>query len=306
MDLRHLRTFITVADAGTVSRASLLLHVAQPALSRQIKELEDELGVRLFQRVRRRLILTAEGERLLADSRTVLGAAHTLTENAKLLRGGDSGTLRVAAPAQMMERVFSAFLHQYGRRRPNIQIRLTEAAGPKMLTMLERGDIDLAVGLRRLMSDNRFETIPLPAVEFLAASHTSFNFGKGRTLEVSMLATYPLLLLEPTYLFRNTFDAACRLAGFKPNIFLESRTAHSLLSLAQARHGVAVVPSVAPTAHYNLEIRRIQHRGKVLREPQCIFWDSRRALAPYASDFCESLAAYVTKVLSHGAQAKRG
>ena len=74
MDLRHLRTFITVADAGTVSRASLLLHVAQPALSRQIKELEDELGVRLFQRVRRRLILTAEGERLLADSRTVLGS----------------------------------------------------------------------------------------------------------------------------------------------------------------------------------------------------------------------------------------
>src|SRR6187551_1701313 len=116
MDLRHLRTFITVADAGTVSKASVLLHVAQPALSRQIKELEDEFGVRLFQGVRRRLILTTEGERLLADSRTVLGAAHTLTENAKLLRGGDSGTLRVAAPAQMIERAFSAFLHEYARR----------------------------------------------------------------------------------------------------------------------------------------------------------------------------------------------
>lgn len=298
MDLRHLRTFITVADAGTVSRASVLLHVAQPALSRQIKELEEELGVRLFQRVRRRLILTAEGERLLADSRTVLGAAHTLTESAKLLRGGDSGTLRVAAPAQMIERVFSEFLHHYARRRPNIQIRLTELAGPRMLTMLERGEIDLAVGLQRLMGDNRFETMPLPAVEFLAASHESFNVAKGRTVEVSRLAPYPLLLLEPTYLFRHTFDAACRLAGFKPNIFLESRTAHSLLSLAQARHGVAVVPSVAPTAHYNLEIRRIQHRGKALREPQCIFWDGRRTLAPYASDFCESLAAHVRKVLS--------
>ena len=297
MDLRHLRTFITIADAGTVSKASVLLHIAQPALSRQIKELEDELSVRLFQRIRRRLILTAEGERLLADSRTVLGAAHTLTENAKLLRGGDSGTLRVAAPAQMMERVFSAFLHEYGRRRPNIQIRLTEAAGPRMLTMLERGEIDLAVGLQRLMSDDSFETIPLPAVEFLAASHASFNFGRGRTVEVSKLARYPLLLLEPTYLFRHTFDAACRLAGFKPNIFLESRTAHSLLSLAQAQHGVAVVPSVAPTTHYNLQIKRIQHRGKVLREPQCIFRDSRRALAPYAIDFCESLAAYVRKVL---------
>jgi DNA-binding transcriptional LysR family regulator len=297
MDLRHLRTFITVADAGTVSKASVLLHVAQPALSRQIKELEDELGVRLFQRVRRRLILTAEGERLLADSRAVLGAAHRLTENAKLLLEGNSGTLRVAAPAQMMERVFSAFLHEYAQRRPNIQIRLTEAAGPKMLMMLERGDIDLAVGLQRLMGDNSFETIALPAVEFLAASHASFSLGRGGTVEVSKLAPYPLLLLEPTYLFRHTFDAACRLAGFKPNIFLESRTAHSLLSLAEARHGVAVVPSVAPTTHYNLQIKRLQHRGKVLREPQCIFWDSRRALAPYATDFCESLAAYVREAL---------
>jgi len=305
MDLRHLRTFITVADAGTVSKASVLLHVAQPALSRQIKELEDEFGVRLFQRVRRRLILTTEGERLLADSRTVLGAAHTLTENAKLLRGGDSGTLRVAAPAQMIERAFSAFLHEYARRRPNIQIRLSEAAGPRMLTMLERGEIDLAVGLQRLMSDNSLETIQLPPVEFLAANHPSFNLGKGRTVEVSKLAPYPLLLLEPTYLFRNTFDAACRLAGFKPNIFLESRTAHSLLSLAQARHGIAVVPSVAPTAHYSLQIRRIQHRGKALREPLCIFWDSRRALAPYATDFCKSLAAYVRKIMSAGAKSKR-
>src|SRR5688572_19884587 len=99
MDLRHLRTFVTVADAGTVSRASVLLHVAQPALSRQIKEFEEELGVMLFQRVRRRLILTSEGERLLGNARVVLGAVHSLKESAKSLRGGNSGTLRIAAPA---------------------------------------------------------------------------------------------------------------------------------------------------------------------------------------------------------------
>ncbi len=65
MDLRHLRTFVTVAEQKTVSRASEVLHIAQPALSRQLSDLEHALGVRLFDRIRRRLVLTAEGEQLL-------------------------------------------------------------------------------------------------------------------------------------------------------------------------------------------------------------------------------------------------
>ena len=79
MDLRQLRTFVTVAEQGTVSGAALRLRIAQPALSRQISHLEDELGVKLFDRVRRRLVLTGEGEQLLGDCRTVLGAVGSLS-----------------------------------------------------------------------------------------------------------------------------------------------------------------------------------------------------------------------------------
>src|SRR5215475_8401298 len=74
MELRHLRTFVAVAEQGTVSKASARLGVAQPALSRQIQDLESDLGVRLFDRIRRRLVLTSAGEQLLADCRSVLGA----------------------------------------------------------------------------------------------------------------------------------------------------------------------------------------------------------------------------------------
>ena len=72
MDLRHLRTFVTIAEQGTVSRASDELRVAQPALSRQLQDLEGELGIRLFDRIRRRLVLTTEGKLLLADCRGAL------------------------------------------------------------------------------------------------------------------------------------------------------------------------------------------------------------------------------------------
>jgi len=113
MNLRHLRTFVTVAEQGTVSKASIHLRVAQPALSRQIGDLEAELGVKLFDRIRRRLVLTGEGERLLGDCRTILGAVDSLSERAQLLRRADGGVLKVAATPQMIDGVFSNFLHRY-------------------------------------------------------------------------------------------------------------------------------------------------------------------------------------------------
>src|SRR5262245_34717683 len=86
MDLRRIRTFVTVAELGTVSKAAVRLRVAQPALSRQISELEQELGLKLFDRVGRRLVLTGEGEQLLGDCRGLLGYASAVGERAQLLR----------------------------------------------------------------------------------------------------------------------------------------------------------------------------------------------------------------------------
>ena len=95
---------------------------------------------------------------------------------------------------------------------------------------------------------------------------------------------------------RSTFDAACRLAGFRPTVVTESRAPHALLSLAEAGHGVAVVPSVMPTHRYRLRIYRLAHRRRPLREPQGVVWDRRRLRSRYAEDFCVSLAAYLREV----------
>ena len=298
MDLRQLRTFVAVAEQGSVSKAALRLHVAQPALSRQIAHLEQELGVRLFDRVRRRLVLTGEGEQLLADCRTVLGAVGSLGERAQQLRRGDSGVLRVAATPQMIDGVFSSFLHRYAQRRPKVEIKLTEAAGPSLLAMLERGDLHVCITTRQAMQADLsdFDSFELPPVEFLAASAESLRIGKAGSVDIGRLAGYPLLLLETSFFVRTSFDAACRLAGFTPKTFIESRTPHTLLSLAESAHGVAVVPSVMPTHRYRLRIARITHRGKPLRQPLHVMWDKRRLLPPFAKDFCEALAAHMREV----------
>ena len=155
MDLRRLRTFVTVAEQGSVSKAALHLHISQPGLSRQIHELQQELGLQLFDRVGRRLVLTAEGEQLLGSCRSLLGHASSLSEQAQLLRRGDTGVLKVAASPVQIETVLSTFLPRYAQRYPNVQVKLIEAVGADTLAMLERGEIHLCIGLLRCRSGRR-------------------------------------------------------------------------------------------------------------------------------------------------------
>ena len=295
MDLRHLRTFISVAEEGTVSQASVRLRVAQPALSRQISDLEQELGVRLFDRIRRRLVLTSEGEQMLRECHLVVGAVGSLRARAQQLRRTDAGILRVAATPQTIEGVLATFLHRYAKRRPNVQIRLSEAVGQALPPMLERGDIHLGISLQQAIQADKhaFGTVTLAPIDFLAACSRSLELGGRGSIDIRRLASHPLLLLDTSFFVRTTFDAACRIAGFRPNIFVESRSPHTLLALAEAGHGVAVVPSVLPTHRYKLRMARLTYQRKPLREHLALVWDKRRALPAYAWDFCEALAAHV-------------
>jgi len=299
MDLRRTRTFVTVAELGTVSKASLRLRIAQPALSRQISDLEQEFGVKLFDRVGRRLVLTGEGEQLLSDCRALLNYANAVGERAQQLRRGDTGVLKVAASAQFIEGVLSGFLHRYAQRYPNVQVKLVESnAWSDTLSMLERGEIHLGQNLLGAVQpgDPRFANHPLEAVELLAACHGALTIGKSGAIDLARLAAHPLLVVDTSFVSRRTFDATCRLAGIEPNIVFESRTPHTLLAMAERGHGVAIVPSAVQIDRYALRIVRVTYLGKALREPLAVFWERRRPLPRYAVAFCELLAEHVREV----------
>jgi LysR family nitrogen assimilation transcriptional regulator len=311
MNLRYARTFVAVAELGTVSKAAERLRIAQPALSRQIGALEQELGLKLFDRVGSRLALTGEGEQLLGDCRVLLNYARALGERAQLLRRGDRGILKVASSPQYIEGVICEFLHRYAERYPNVQVKLIEAIGPDTLEMLERGEIHLGQNLLRAVQpgNTRLASHPLKPVDLLAVWRPPLVTGKGAAIEIARLAAYPLLLLDTSFIFRRTFDAACRLAGIEVNIAFESRVPHTLLEMAEKGHGVAIVPSALRIDRYPLlRIARVTYQGKALREPLAIFWDKRRPLPAYASAFCEMLADYAGEVfpISRPSEPKRG
>lgn len=299
MNLKHARTFVTVAEFGTVSAAALHLHVAQPALSRQIEALEGELGVKLFDRVGRRLALTAAGEQLLGACRALLESADAIGEQARSLQRGETGVLRIAASPQFIEGVLSNFWHQYVKHYPGVQIVLREAIGwADIERMLERGEVHLGQNLLHAVSahDSRFDRSELKSVDLLAAFHPTLTFVKSKSIEISGLEPHPLLLLDNTFVFRRTFDAACRLAKLKPDIKFESRTPHTLLAMAECRHGVAIIPSAMRVSSELLRIVRITYQGKALREPLAIYWQKRRPLPAFATAFCKMMTIYVDEV----------
>jgi DNA-binding transcriptional LysR family regulator len=306
MDLRHLRTFVTVAELGTISKAAQRLRIAQPALSRQIWDLERELGLKLFDRVGRRVVLSGEGEQLLGNCRNLLGYARSLADQAQALRGGDRGRLRVTASAHLIDSVFSTFLHRYAEHYPNVQVTPIEATGFEILDKIERGEANLGINVDQVVpaGNDHFGSYPVPALEFWAACHRSFDLGSGESIELRRLAPYPLLSLDSSFTIRKTFDSACHLAGLKPSIMIESRSPHTLLSLAEAGHGIAIVPSLILLHRYSLRTLPITHRRKPVKEPRSIFWDNRRPLPRYMQDFCKMIAEHMYEVLPTATQAR--
>ncbi len=295
MKFRNLRTFVTVAEQGSVSKAARQLRIAQTALSRQIIDLEKELGLTLFDRLAGRLILTGEGEQLLGSCRNALGSVGSVIEQAQLLRGGEAGLLKVAASPIQIETALATFLPRYAKRYPNVQVKVIEAVGNDTLVRLERGEIHLCISLLDgTQAEHRhLGAYPMPPIEHLAACHPSFQLDRGSTIDIGRLAPYPLLVLDSGFVVRKTFDAVCRLARLTPHILIESRAPHTLLAFAEAGLGIAILPSAIQIHRYNLRVVRLSYQQRPLSDPLAVVWDKRRILPRYAMDFCELLAAHM-------------
>src|SRR6478609_5792157 len=213
MNLRQLQTLITVADAGGFASAAGRLHLSQPAASRQIQALEAEFGVLLFDRIGRRLQLTAEGEDIVRRGRRLLQEADSLRDRADALKGGLTGTLRVGASPQNIETVLAPFVGRFRRRHPGIEVHFVEDGGSRINDRLTQGDVHVA--LTTATDELFFGRLLYPAY-VLAVMASAHSLARRATIDVSELAAEPLLLLQRSFASRGWFDAACDGAGINP------------------------------------------------------------------------------------------
>src|SRR5262249_7076392 len=289
MNLRHLQTFVAVADSGGLRRAAGRVHLSQPAISRQLHALQAELGVRLFDLIRRRVQLTSAGEDLLQRSRRLLIDAEAIGERARTLKSGQTGVLRVGAMPQLIESMMVPFLKQYRRRHPGVEIRLTEDGGLRLPVRLDRGDVHLATIPE---ADNRFDSRLLFPIYVLAVMAPEHPLRRRALLDVEDLASERILLLSRAFASREWFHSACQSARIRPNITFESAAPQTLISLAAAGDGIAVVPQAVLFSHARVQAVPLVYRGQPIGRWQTIAWNPQRFLAPYARDFVGELETY--------------
>lgn len=298
MDLKRLRTFVTVTELGSISAAAQSLHITQPALSRQLQDLQAEFGIRLFDLVGRRLQLSTEGMELLPSCRTLLSQADDLLEHARSLRDAESGVVRVGATPHSAANLFPDFLRKFADRYPRVRVEVVEAGSFDQLEMLRRGELHAIVSMR-------LDAGPAVTGQVIAIGHVVAAFDPsrfdlpGEAIDVGALHRRPVLVLGTAFGTRREFEAACQLARAHPIVAHESTAPETLQALARVGHGIAILPTTARLDTEHLRVRPLMFRGQLLEMDLMVLWSVHRRLPGYAQAFTDILGEHVRAIIPH-------
>ncbi|AEN13443.1 MULTISPECIES: LysR substrate-binding domain-containing protein [unclassified Streptomyces] len=293
MELRHLRYFAVLAEELHFGRAAQRLHMAQPPLSQRIRDLERELGVRLFDRTRHRVQLTEAGALLLEHVRPVLAGVDTAREAMRRIRPGEAGVLRVGLPPDTGPPVLRALTAGFERRVPDVLIDLHELTTDEQLARLREGELD--AGVVRHPSDTvGLESGPLARRELgvvLRSDHALTSRGGAvrlRDLDGAPLVIFPRAMAPRLY---DHMLTVCRDEGFLPGSIRHARNPDFVHGLVLAGRGIHLNEAPATPLTDHLVWRPLE--GAPLAWLTSVVWVPSRhneAIGAFTAAVSESLA----------------
>ena len=243
MELRHLRYFVAVAEEENVSRAALRLHVSQPALSRQIRDLEEDLRVLLLERSAKSVRLTEAGRVFLVEARAVLQRADEATERARAIAAG-GGELHVGYAPSLTARILPAALRAFQAESPKVRVRLHDLSTEEMLAGLREGKLQLAFlarPTRAMLRGLQFEELARDPI--CLATAPRHPFARRPAVKLEEAAREPLV----TYSRKDYPEAYELLAALfkrikgKPRIVEEHDDVSGLIAAVEAGTGISIV-----------------------------------------------------------------
>jgi DNA-binding transcriptional LysR family regulator len=244
MELRHLRYFIAAAEAENVSRAALKLHVSQPGVSRQIHDLEDEIGFPLFERGANSLKLTKAGRRFLIEARAVLQRAQKAVENARNAAGTVTGEIHVGYAPSPTARILPQALRIFQARFPKVRVRLHDLSTEEMLKGLRDEKLALALMVRSsraMLRGLQFEELALDPI--CLAVPPNHPLARRRTVTLQQAAREPLIAYTRRD-YPEAYEYSIATFGsvhLKPRIVEEHDSVSSIIAAVEAGVGVALV-----------------------------------------------------------------
>lgn len=245
MELRHLRYFVAAAEELNFSRAAARLRVSQPPLSRQIRDLEEEIGAPLFDRTRQHVQLTPAGASFLEQAKQILAQADRAVRLAKAVSQGKCGQLTLAFLSPLGGVVLPAALRIFRQKFPLVEVTLTEMVPRRQVKALLEGLIDIGIMPR---DEARFEKdLALEAVVevgMIAALPPEHALTMLRKVPLQKLAGEPLVFFKRSSApaLHDWIRDLCRARGFEPNIGRQCDQAQAMLDSVASGIGVAIVP----------------------------------------------------------------
>jgi DNA-binding transcriptional LysR family regulator len=251
MELRHLRYFVAVAEELNFRRAAERLHVAQPALSSQIKDLEEELGVRLFDRTTRSVLLTPTGQIFLTEARGILGATTHAEQLVRKAEHGLVGTLRVGVITPATGPLLARVLRHFHQKYPGVQLSLSALTSSEQLKRLRAGELDAGL-LRPPVASSEFDTRFVEQAPQMLAVPVGHRLARKRKIEWKDFNGEGLVMIHPDHQhsFYDPFIAACLKAGAKTHVAQYAQDVQIKMWLISAGFGIAPVTATL------VEIRR--------------------------------------------------
>jgi DNA-binding transcriptional LysR family regulator len=249
VELRHLRYFVAVARERNFTRAAEILHIAQPPLSRQVQQLEDELGIALIERGSRPLRLSEAGRLFYEQAVQVLERVEEMKALVGRLHDSDRSRFSIGFVASTLYAKLPEVIRTYRAARPNVEIRLVELTSVEQIAALKEGRIDVGFG-RIPLDDPALERRLLRNEKLIAAvpaGHTLL--ARPGPLGLANLATAPLIVYPkaPRPSFADQVLALFREAGLKPPAVQEVKELQTALGLVAAAMGVCLVPASIET-----------------------------------------------------------
>ncbi|MCR8842414.1 LysR family transcriptional regulator [Paenibacillus sp. SC116] len=242
MDLLQLKYFQTVARTEHMTKAARELHIAQPALSVMIARLEEDLGVKLFDRVGRQIRLNVFGKAYLKHVDKALGALEEGRREMEDMAGLEQGSILLATTT--LHRV-ADYLGPFLSLHPHVNFRITQAITEEvMVELLDKGEIDFCIATS-LIEQPGICNLPLQTEEIMLAVPSTHRFAERSSIRLSEVANDPFINLKEGYSFRRITDEFCNKAGFIPNLICEGDEPAAISSLVRAGLGVAFLPAVA-------------------------------------------------------------
>jgi len=242
MEFRTLRAFVEVVRQGGFSQASKTLFATQSTVSKAVKQLEEEIGVLLFDRIGHRTTLTAAGEIVYPRAVRLLAERADLMAELSELRGLKRGTLKLGLPPVGSSTLFAPLVADYRARYPGIEIQLMEHGGARLMEELRSGRIELAASL--LPVSDEFESIDVAREPIVAVLPSSHPLARRKSLGIELLREHPFILFEEGFALNGILLDACRRKGFEPNVATRSAQIDFIIELAAAGLGIGFLPEM--------------------------------------------------------------